>query len=169
MPQSARRLEHYLERLKIIPWGQAPGWKNEVRQYISSYYRRILAAWPEDHAFILPNNSIVLDHFLRQLSAEDREDIARMADIILNEAKRHDYYPAQTTKDLIALMLACLVLIDQGVYTEDESPAAPLLALFEAGYELNPTHQGLDVCYASGMCTIPLPARESIAELGNTA
>lgn len=148
-----------IQRLEAIRWGTAPKWERRARELLFDFYRRLLPVWPQDAHKILPADPKVIAALRARLSPTDVTRVDA-------NAKRLGDGRSPTVRSLIELILTGAVLRARGQLDETTEPGVPLLDLFEAGYDLNPTHSGVDVMYASGMTTVPLPTR---AQLGAPA
>jgi hypothetical protein len=156
-------METTVERLRAVRWSSAPEWRAVARDLLFDYYQRMLPVWSPTGADPMPDNSQLIEGFLSRLSGAERVRIDEEKARILQHAHENGLAPTLMTRALLSLVLACATLVESGELRPEEDPGEPLLRLFEAGYELNPTHGGVDVCYATGMTTVPLPRRDAIA------
>jgi predicted TIM-barrel enzyme len=144
-----------VQRLEAIRWGTAPTWERRARDLLFDFYRRVLPFWPEGAHKILPADAKVLAALRARLSSTDVTRVDA-------NVKRLGNKLTSTTRSLIELILTGAILRARGQLDETTDPGVPLLQLFEAGYDLNPTHGGVDVMYAAGMTTVPLPTRAQL-------
>jgi predicted TIM-barrel enzyme len=144
-----------VKRLEAVRWGTAPTWERRARDLVFEFYRRLLPVWPEGSHKILPGNPKVLAALRARVAPTDGTRVDA-------NAERLGKKLTSTTRSLIELILTGAVLRAGGQLDETTDPGVPLLQLFEAGYDLNPTHGGVDVMYASGMTTVPLPTRAQL-------
>lgn len=141
-----------VQRLEAVRWGTAPKWEPRARDLLFDFYRRLLPIWPEDAHKILPADPKVIAALRARLSPTD------VTRVDANAERLGDGRSA-TVRSLIELILTGALLRAGDQLDETTDPGIPLLQLFEAGYDLNPTHGGVDVMYATGMTTVPLPTR----------
>jgi hypothetical protein len=145
-----------VQRLGAVRWGTAPTWERHARDLLVDFYRRLLPFWPADAYQILPANPQVSAALRAYLSATELTRV----DANVERLAGGD---TQTRRWLIELILIGALLRARGQLDESNDPGVSLLRLFEAGYDLNPTHGGVDVIHASGMTTVPLPTREQVS------
>ncbi len=67
-----------------------------------------------------------------------------------------------TTKKLVELILAWALAVDEGTLAADEDPGVPVLEMFEAGYTVHYSHDGIELRYATGWKIAPVPVREDV-------
>src|SRR6185503_4187650 len=101
-----------------------------------------LPFWPPDAHKILPADPKVIAALRARLSPTDVTRVDA-------NAERLGDRRSSTVRSLIELLLTGAILRGRGQLDETTDPGVPLLHLFEAGYDLNPAHGGVDVMYAS--------------------
>jgi hypothetical protein len=138
------------ERLARVRWSAAPEWDRSAADLLHEYYRRLLPFWPDDRFKIQPDNAEVVDALLGRLAPPERAWVQERADALA---------ASRVSQRLAAVILAGAILVSRGELEPESDPGVPMLDLFEAGFELAPTHGGVDVMHGAGMRTVPLPAR----------
>ncbi len=156
-------MKKHFERLKSVKWGSAREWNPSVRNLLLDYYKRILPVWPEDREKILPHSSLLIEPFSKYLSSAEKEHVELMLRSVFKAAEMSGVVLTLTSQALITLILTCAVLRGKGDLKSNDDPSEPLLRLFELGYDLNPTHGAIDICYQEGCTSMQLPTREAIA------
>lgn len=151
-----------VDRLENMLWSSAPAWDLRARDWLFEYYIRVFPVWPESSPQILPHDQRVIEAFVSRLTDPERASLERRKGELLARWSRQPNGPAPVTKALLPLLLATALLVERGALAPEEDPGVPLLELFGAGYELNPNHGAVDVLYAGGMATVPLPRRSDI-------
>jgi hypothetical protein len=143
-------------RLARVEWMAAPEWDGRAAGLLREYYRRLLPLWPADRVKVLPDDLVVLDRLLGRLSAADRS---------WSEQRARELAPPgdNTTRRLVAVVLAGALLQAAGALGPGADPGEPLLDLFEAGFALGRGHAAVDVLYSCGMTSVPLPSRSQLA------
>ena len=146
-------------RLQHVRWKSARQWSDKVRDWLREYYRRLAPWWPTGRRRIAPADRALKDLILAPLSPETRSRISAVTTPLWAASeggKRID----RTTKELVELMLAWALAVDGGTLPADRDPGAPLLEMFEAGYAVHYSHDGIELSYANGWKIAPVPARE---------
>lgn len=151
-----------VDRLENMAWSSASAWDLRARDWLFEYYVRIFPVWPESSPQILPQDPRVIDAFVSRLTDPERASLERRKGELLDAWRSRRREPTTSTKTLLPLLLAAAMLAERGALAPEEDPSVPLLELFGAGYELNPSHGAVDVLYATGMTTVPLPRRSDI-------
>jgi hypothetical protein len=151
-----------IDRLESLPWSSAPAWDQRARDWLVEYYVRIFPVWPEASPQILPHDPRVIDAFLSRLTEAERAALERRKGDLLEAWRRQPNGPVASTKTLLPLLIATALLVERAALAPEDDPSVPLLELLAAGYELHPSHGAVDVLYAGGMTTVPLPRRAEI-------
>jgi hypothetical protein len=153
------------ERLKAVRWQSARAWSPTARDLLFDFYERLLPVWPEAHPKLSPHSDVVLAAFSSRLSDAERARVDVMLRAVLDTAEAAGVALTSVNRHLVKLILVCEVLFEGGTGRATGSdPSEPLLELFEAGYDLNPTHGAVDICYQAGCTTVPLPTHEAVVQ-----
>jgi uncharacterized protein YjbI with pentapeptide repeats len=152
------------ERLKEIRWGSARKWSVLARDLLLDYYEKVLPFWPEKQVRLMPHSSVLTEAFSSRLSPIERERVNLMLLAILETYDNYGFTLTSVNRALVVLILISDVLIESGNLAPQEDPSEPLLRLFEEGYDLNPSHGAVDICYQFGCTSVPLPTRESVMQ-----
>jgi hypothetical protein len=150
------------ERLMAVPWGSACTWSLTPRDLLFDFYERVLPFWPETDVKLFPHSEVFSKAFLSRLSDAERAHVGVALGAVLEAALAKGVALTAINRQLVELILACGVVSDEKGQAFGEDPSEPLLRLFESGYDLNPTHGAVDICYRGGFTTVPLPTREAI-------
>ena len=146
------------QRLQKVQWESARHWNDEVRVWLREYYRRLAPWWPIDRRRIAPADRALQHLILAPLPADTRSRITAITTAIWAASEGG----IRTTKELVQLMLAWALAVDEGTLPADRDPGAPLLEMFEAGYTVHYSHDGIELGYANGWMIAPVPAREDV-------
>ena len=153
------------KRLQQVRWNSAEHWSDKVRDWLREYYRRLAPWWPTDRRRIAPADRALKESILAPLPAETAETRSRISAIttpLWAAAEGGIRRVERTTKELVELMLAWALAVDEGALPEDRDPGVPLLEMFEAGYAIHYSHDGIELGYANGWMIAPVPAREDV-------
>ena len=124
------------------------------------YHRRLGPWWPIDRRRIAPADRALKDSILAPLPAETRSRISAITTPLWAAPGGGIRRIEWTTKELVELMLAWALAVDDGTLPADRNPGAPLLEMFEARYTIHYSHDGIELGYATGWKIAPVPARE---------
>ena len=149
-----------LERLRSINWGSAPPGQKTGKELLLSYYERLLPVWPPAGGKLMPNDASVLATFSGKLG-DEKAELEPLLKSVTDAARSRRTGLDAMTVSLVRLILACTVLRARDELAAGDDPSEPLLELFAAGYQLNPTHGAVDLMDKNGMTSIPLPTRAS--------
>lgn len=155
-------LTERLERLRAARWGSAPAWEPRVRELVLRYYERMLPFWPPELAKVLPHNIEMIESLRERLSKEERSRVEAEKENVIACASDRSLRIGREMTWLITAVLASSVLVDRGELSVDDDPAVPLLDFIEAGFDLAPTHGGIEVLHERGMTTMLLPTRAEV-------
>jgi hypothetical protein len=145
--------------LGALRWGSASAWSDSARQLLLEYYRRLGPFWPAGRERLEPADRAIEEMLLGALSDADRERVRLAAKEILDAAKARGERVESTTRKLVPLILAWALAVERGALAADADPGAPLLELFRAGFQIAYTHAGIELWYATGSMTAPVPGR----------
>ena len=148
------------QRLQQVRWESAEHWSDKVRDWLREYYGRLAPWWPADRRRLTPTDRALESSILAPLSAETRSRISAITTPIWAAAETGINRVDVTTKKLVELMLAWALAVDEGTLPADRDPGVPLLEMFEAGYTVHYSHDGIELGYANGWMIAPVPARE---------
>lgn len=150
------------KRLQQVHWNSAEYWSDKVAEWLREYYRRLSPWWPPDRRRITPTDRALESAILAPLSAETRSRISAVTTPIWAAEETGLKRIDATTKKLVELILAWALAVDEGTLAADEDPGVPVLEMFEAGYTVHYSHDGIELRYATGWKIAPVPAREDV-------
>jgi len=151
-----------LDRLLSIDWGKASAGPKRGKELLFSYYERLLPVWPASGGNLMPNDASIIASFASRLSVAEIAELKQLAESVFNATRARGQSLVPMMASLVRFVLICAALRARGRLDAGADPSEPLLELFEAGYELNPTHGAVDLLNQSGMTSIPLPTRAAI-------
>lgn len=157
------RFEDVVTRLHAVRWGSAAEWNPEALAWLLAYYQRLAPVWPPDRPRLSPTDRVIEDAALATLTDEDRARIAAEAEALWTAARERGERVEAATRKLVTFVLAWARAADAGTLDVADDPSAPLLDLFAAGFQVNYTTAGIELHYATGWNTAPVPARASFA------
>ena len=159
---TTNNLSQRVQLLHAVPWGTARGWSQEASDLLLQHYQRLLPYWPEGRSFLPPADRELEHSVLAALDVTTRERIEQEVDDIVSEARLRGQRLESTTRHLLPLILAWAVYIDEGRLQPEADPAAPLILLFQRGYQLNYTEAGVEFHFFGGRHTDRVPKRSEV-------
>jgi uncharacterized protein YciU (UPF0263 family) len=150
-------------RMREIRWGSAPDWDDRARDWLWAYYRRLGAYWPDVDVRTAPASPAIAARVQAALSPDDAARVASAVATIRAAADARRERLESTTRELLPMVLGWAVAVDAGARDAATDPGEPLLALFEAGFQLQHRHEGIHIHHESGWRIYQPPTRDSLA------
>lgn len=145
-PSDGEGFDPIAARLCVVRWGSAPDWDDRAGPWLLSHYERLRGLGSSVDWYTRPDTCPGRGH----LREEDAPRIAAAVASIRSAAEARGMAIEPTTRDLLPHILGWALAVEAGIIHADEDPGAPLMALFEAGFQVQLRHEGVHIHHQSG-------------------